>query len=74
MSKILLQACCAPCVVYPIELLSSEHLLGLFFYNPNIHPVEEYRKRLDELKSHTDRIGLELIEGQYESEKWFEAV
>lgn len=74
MSKLLLQACCAPCVAYPIALLSNEFSLGLFFYNPNIHPAEEYQKRFNELKTHTDNLGLELIEGDYDSNEWFEAI
>lgn len=74
MPKLLLQACCAPCVVYPIEMLSSKHSLGLFFYNPNIHPAEEYYKRFKELKTHTDNLGLKLIEGDYDSSVWFEAI
>jgi predicted adenine nucleotide alpha hydrolase (AANH) superfamily ATPase len=74
MPKLLLQACCAPCVAYPIEILSGEHTLGLFYYNPNIQPAEEYQKRLNELKKHADRLGLELIEGNYDIEKWLEAI
>lgn len=74
MSKLLLQACCAPCVAYPIELLSGEHSLGLFFYNPNIHPIDEYQKRLNELLKHANRLGLELIEGDYDSDRWFETI
>jgi hypothetical protein len=74
MARLLLQACCAPCIAYPIELLSGEYTLGLFFYNPNIHPAEEYQKRLSELQTHASRLGLELIEGDYDSQKWLETM
>lgn len=31
-----------------------------FFYNPNIHPYLEYRKRLDTVKEFSARVGLEV--------------
>ena len=48
--KLLLHICCAPCVVYPYKFLKTKgiSLTGLF-YNPNIHPYLEYRKRLGTL-------------------------
>jgi len=38
--------CCGPCSVYPFSVIKEEgiEVEGLF-YNPNIHPVEEYEKR-----------------------------
>jgi hypothetical protein len=46
--KILLHICCAPCAVYPLRVLEDEgsKVFG-FFYNPNIHPYQEYRRRLE---------------------------
>jgi len=32
-----------------------------YFYNPNIHPYLEYRKRLDTVKEFSGRTGLEVI-------------
>ncbi|HHX37406.1 MAG TPA: epoxyqueuosine reductase QueH [Clostridiaceae bacterium] len=47
--ELLLHICCAPCATYPVAFLRSE--LGIepsgYFYNPNIHPLFEYRRRLD---------------------------
>jgi predicted adenine nucleotide alpha hydrolase (AANH) superfamily ATPase len=38
--------CCAPCSVYPVsELLKERVELEGLFYNPNIHPKEEFVKR-----------------------------
>lgn len=74
MSKLLLQACCAPCAVYPIEKLQSEFELGVYFFNPNIQPADEYQKRLAELRKHAARLGLELIEGEYDTAGWFAAI
>ena len=44
--KILLHCCCAPCSVMPLQLLrEAGHEISAFFYNPNIHPYTEYKKR-----------------------------
>jgi predicted adenine nucleotide alpha hydrolase (AANH) superfamily ATPase len=59
--KILLHICCAPCTIYPLRILRGEGmtLKGLFF-NPNIHPYLEYKKRLDTVREYTAREGLEV--------------
>jgi predicted adenine nucleotide alpha hydrolase (AANH) superfamily ATPase len=49
--KLLLHICCAPCTIYPLSVLKSEgHEVNGLFYNPNVHPYLEYKKRLDTLK------------------------
>ena len=41
--KILLHSCCAPCAGEVLEAIVHSGLdLKVFFYNPNIHPKEEY--------------------------------
>jgi predicted adenine nucleotide alpha hydrolase (AANH) superfamily ATPase len=46
--KLLLHICCAPCAVYPYRSLKEEGVsLTGFFYNPNIHPFLEFRKRFE---------------------------
>jgi epoxyqueuosine reductase len=59
--KILLHICCAPCTIYPLEILRKEarQVKGLFF-NPNIHPYLEYKKRLDTVHEYAAREGLEF--------------
>ena len=44
--KTLMHICCAPCANQPIEVLRTDgfEVTG-FWYNPNIHPVTEYRAR-----------------------------
>ena len=45
--SVLLHICCGPCAVYPLEVLKTEGIkVRGFFYNPNIHPFQEFRKRL----------------------------
>ena len=44
--KILLHICCAPCAIYPVQVLTGgEHYVHGFFYNPNIHPYQEFARR-----------------------------
>ena len=59
--KILLHICCAPCTIYPLQVLQKEGaaVQGLFF-NPNIHPFREYKKRLDTVREYSVREGLEI--------------
>jgi len=46
--KILLHTCCGPCALFPLrQLRESGHEVAGFFYNHNIHPYQEYAKRLD---------------------------
>ena len=50
--KILLHICCAPCTVYPVENLSaSGNQVRGFFYNPNIHPYQEFARRVAALEA-----------------------
>ena len=48
--KLLLQACCAPCSSYVLELLSNYFQITILYYNPNIYPFSEYEKRLGEVR------------------------
>ena len=51
----------------------DEKLIG-FFYDPNIHPYSEYKLRFLDVKHSCSKLGIELIEGEYDFEKWIEAV
>lgn len=48
--KILLHSCCAPCSSYVLETLSNFFNITVFYYNPNISPIEEYELRKSEQK------------------------
>ena len=65
--KTLLHICCAPCSVMCVETLRGEGIEPTgFWYNPNIHPYTEYRKRKETLLSYADKIGMELVlKGEY---------
>lgn len=53
--SLLLHACCAPCSSYVIEYLAAYFDITIYYYNPNIHPKEEYERRLGELEAFLPR-------------------
>ncbi|MFC1548462.1 epoxyqueuosine reductase QueH [Candidatus Omnitrophota bacterium] len=73
--KVLLHVCCGICATAVAERLMCEgHRVTGYFYNPNIHPVDEYKKRLEAAKKAAEELGFELVEGPYDRERWFELV
>ena len=60
--KVLLHMCCAPCIIYPLKVLEDEgcRVFG-FFFNPNIHPYQEYRRRLETVQQFVDQVALKVI-------------
>ncbi|MDR0289778.1 MAG: epoxyqueuosine reductase QueH [Treponema sp.] len=63
--KLLFHCCCAPCATACIENLSAESIAPtLFWYNPNIHPLDEYQKRRDALSAFAaaQNLPLEIID------------
>ena len=62
MTKTLLHTCCAPCSVACIQLLRAEGIEPVsYWFNPNIHPYQEYKARRDTLMTYAPAIGMELI-------------
>lgn len=71
--KILLHTCCAPCLIYPLEILKLKgfQVSGLF-YNPNIHPLSEYNNRKNaviQLKS-----GIDIVFSEYLPQEFFRCI
>ncbi len=73
----LVHICCAVDSHFFLQKLRKEYpnekLTG-FFYDPNIHPYSEYYLRLLDVKRSCKMLGIELIEGAYDTEAWLEAV
>lgn len=61
--KLLIHACCGPCSTSVLELLNKYFLIDVLYYNPNIYPEEEYKKRLNELK----KVSKNVISLSYDS-------
>ena len=60
--EILMHTCCAPCSVSCIRQLRGEGIEPVsFWYNPNIHPYQEYKARRDTLMAYAPAIGMKLI-------------
>ena len=61
-NKLLLHCCCGPCSVYPVDTLRDDGFsVTGFFYNPNIHPFKEFRRRLKTAEEYSNLTGLKLI-------------
>ncbi|GAB4338478.1 MAG: epoxyqueuosine reductase QueH [Candidatus Abyssubacteria bacterium] len=74
--KTLLHICCGPCATYPVaSLREAGHEVHGFFYNPNIHPLAEFKLRLDSLRKLLDaeRLGATVHE-DYDIEEYFRRV
>lgn len=66
MQKVLLHTCCAPCSTYVIEwLLNNQYQVNAYFFNPNIHPLDEYTRRLDAMQAYARSIKIELLTEEY---------
>ena len=71
--KLLLHSCCAPCAGEVMEaLVASDIDTTIFFYNPNIHPIEEYEIRKDENIRFAKKLGMPVIDADYDRDEWFE--
>jgi epoxyqueuosine reductase len=75
MKKVLLHACCAPCLSGANASFAEDDIeLTGYFFNPNIHPRDEFLKRIDALRSYSeikkinvvinDEYGLELFDSK----------
>ncbi len=60
--NLLLHLCCAPCTLYPESTLRARGIAVTgFFFNPNIHPYTEYRRRLEALTTVGANLDLDLV-------------
>ena len=60
--KVLMHICCGPCTIYPLkELRTQGHEITGVFYNPNIHPYQEYQRRRQTLNDYADKTFLNII-------------
>jgi len=73
--KVLLHSCCAPCSGEVIEALYASGIdFTVYFYNPNIHPIEEYEKRKKENARFAKKLGVPFIDADYNPDAWFARV
>ncbi len=74
--RLLLHSCCAPCSSYCLAYLAQYFHITLFYYNPNISPLQEYEKRVSEQQRLLGQLPVQypvaFAEGPYEPEKFRE--
>lgn len=67
MEKILLHSCCAPCSAAILEwMLQNGYEPVIFFYNPNIYPLEEYLHRKNEIVRYAAETGVSIVDSDGE--------
>ncbi len=73
---LLLHSCCAPCSSYCLSYLADYFKITVYYYNPNISPIEEYQKRVEEqqrlIKELPVKYDISFKEGIYEPDIFFE--
>lgn len=73
---LLLHDCCAPCLSSVLEELCRSFQVTVFYYNPNIMPEGEYRKRVAEverlLSEMPQKHPARFIEGRYNMRRFLE--
>lgn len=74
MKKLLVHICCAPCFAAPYFHLKEQGFdITGFWYNHNIHPYQEYQKRLETLQTFAENENIRMIyKNEYELEKFLQ--
>ena len=73
--RLLLHSCCAPCSGDIMErLLQSGIDYTIFFYNPNIAPVQEYEYRKESVISFAKKKGIPFFDADYEHDVWLKRI
>jgi len=73
--KIVLHICCGVCAAGVVERLTREghEVLG-YFYNPNIHPREEYNRRLEVAQRVAQEFNFPLVVPPYLPQEWHKEI
>jgi epoxyqueuosine reductase len=75
LKDLLLHVCCAPCSGGIIETLLEEGVCPtIYFYNPNVHPWDEYERRKDAIKAFAGKKALSWVDADYDPEQWLARV
>lgn len=64
--KVLLHICCANCAIYPVKSLRERGVeLTGYFFNHNIHPYQEYCRRLATVYKYAELVTLPIISNDH---------
>ena len=74
--SILLHSCCAPCSSHVISVLKDYFDITIFYYNPNISPIQEYEKRKQEQISFIKQLdcGIKIMDCDYDNDVYEECI
>lgn len=76
--KLLLHSCCGPCSSYCLQCLSEYFSVTVFYYNPNIYPLEEYALRVKEQERFIQEFPVKhpvsFVEGAYDPARFYGTV
>ena len=74
----LLHCCCGPCSTSVLEYLTEHFNVSILWYNPNLFPESEFRRRLETQREVIEKMGfsgrVQLIEEPWRSEDYTSAV
>ena len=72
---VLVHSCCAPCSLAIIECLLQNNIRPVVLYfNPNIYPIDEYKKRKNEIIRYFQVLNIQYIDFKYDHDKWIEKI
>ena len=77
--RLILMSCCAPCSCGAIQQVLDDKICRpddflVMFFNPNIYPMDEYQKRLNEQIKYCEKLGVKYVVGDYDHDAWLESV
>jgi len=74
--RLLMHSCCAPCSIYVFHTLAKDFDLEVYYFNPNIHPEAEYRRRFAEQEELVEKMNLpfKITCPPYEPKQFYNAV
>jgi len=73
--RVLLHSCCAPCSGEVMEAMRASGLeFAIYFYNPNIHPRDEYELRKAENIRFAEKYEIPFVDADYDTDNWFARV
>lgn len=74
-ARLLLHSCCAPCSSSVIERLREHYDICIYYDNSNIHPEDEYLRRMHEMQRYArERLHLALVIPEYRPQEWFASI
>jgi len=74
-TRLLLHSCCAPCAGEVMEAVKASGMdVTVYFYNPNIHPQQEYEMRKAENVRFCEQLDIPFVDGDYDTSNWFDRI